>query len=144
MTKYFTIAELTRSDTVNRLNSDTIAENDIDNTPPTDVVRRLETLAARLLDPVRELWGGPLRVNSGYRCPELNRVLNGAPSSQHMRGEAADITTGSVAGNKRLFDKIVAAQKVGQIAFDQLIDESNYTWLHLSWSTNNRNKILHL
>jgi len=138
MAKYFTISELTRSNTA--------MARGIDNTPPPIVVARLKLLTERLLDPVRELWGAPLMVNSGYRCAALNRAVGGAARSQHLTGEAADITTGTVSGNKQLFDEIVAAQKAGEVSFDQLIDESNYAWLHLSYKghTENRNQILHL
>lgn len=145
MSKYFTKEELTRSDTVNQLNSDTIAENDVDNTPPVEAERRLAVLAERLLDPIRELWGAPLRVNSGYRCLTLNSAIGGAAESMHLLGEAADITTGTISGNKRLFDKIVAAHKRGEIRFTQLIDEKNYQWLHVGYDENNlKNQILHL
>lgn len=101
MAKHFTLAELTHSAEA--------AQNNIDNTPPADAVARLNTLADKLLDPVRELWGGPLTVNSGYRCTALNRIVGGAARSAHLRGEAADITTGSTEGNRLLFNMIVAA-----------------------------------
>ncbi len=133
MAKYFTIDELTRSSTAERLG--------IDNTPRMETCGRLETLAERLLDPVRELWGAPLTVNSGYRCGELNRVVGGAAGSQHLAGEAADITTGSVEGNRRLFGLIVG----NDLDFDQLIDERGYAWLHLSYRAGkNRKQILHI
>ena len=67
----------------------------IDNTPPSSAVKALNDLVDNVLDPLREAWGGPIRVNSGYRCPELNRIVGGTPTSQHQRGEAADITVGS-------------------------------------------------
>jgi len=135
--KYFTIQELTHSTTA--------TARGIDNTPPPQVAVKLAALANNLLDPVRELWGAPLTVNSGFRCPVLNKAVGGVPTSQHVKGEAADITTGTVSGNKRLFNKIVAAQKAGQIRFTQLIDESNYTWLHLSYDGQNlKNQVLHL
>ena len=136
MAKYFSLAELTASDTA--------LQKGIDNTPLPDAVVKLTALADKLLDPIREMWGAPITVNSGYRCPQLNAAVGGAVASQHLRGEAADITTATVSGNKQLFDKIVAAQKRGEIAFDQLIDESNYSWLHVSYSAKNRNQILHL
>jgi len=154
MSKYFSLAELTRSSAALRLG--------IDNTPPEAVAARLELLAARLLDPVRELWGAPLIVNSGYRCAELNRAVGGAARSQHMEGEAADITTGSREGNRRLFVAIVECAAgdmggsgsmdgmgnmgdMGAIEFDQLIDEHGYSWLHLSYREGgNRHQILHL
>lgn len=137
MAKFFGLNELSRSDTAFR--------RGIDNTPPPEAAARLEALAGRLLDPVRELWGTPLTVNSGYRCPALNTAVGGALSSQHLRGEAADITTGSSSGNCRLFERIVMAAAAGTLDFDQLIDERGYTWLHLSYRAgSNRRQILHL
>jgi hypothetical protein len=133
MSKYFNIDELTRSAQARA--------RGIDNTPDAVAAARIEALAERLLDPVRELWGGPLTVNSGFRCPALNAAVGGAPASQHIRGEAADITAGSAEQNRRLFEAIVSSP----LAFDQLIDESNYSWLHLSWRAGaNRRQILHL
>jgi hypothetical protein len=137
VSKHFSFDELTRSATAARLG--------IDNTPPPPAAVRLEALAERLLDPVRELWGAPLRVNSGYRCTALNRAVGGAPRSQHMAGEAADITAGSREGNRRLFEAIEAAVRRGDLALDQLIDERGYRWLHLSYREgDNRQQILHL
>ena len=92
--KYFTIKELTRSDTARHLG--------IDNTPPASAVMALNELVDHVLDPLREAWGGPIHVNSGYRCPELNKIVGGTPTSQHQRGEAADITVGTRSGNRRL------------------------------------------
>jgi hypothetical protein len=144
MAKYFSLPELTRSRTAERLG--------IDNTPGPEAEARLAVLAERLLDPVRELWGGPLTVNSGFRCEALNRAVGGAAGSGHLSGEAADITTGSRAGNRRLFGMIVwaAGTETGTgtgtgIAFDQLIDERDYSWLHISYRAGaNRRQILHL
>ncbi len=135
--KYFTIDELCASDTAER--------KKIDNTPNADARLRMQRLIEQLLDPIRASWGAPITVNSGYRSPALNRAVGGVATSQHVKGEAADITVGSTADNKRLFDKIVELQKAGRIAFDQLIDESNYAWIHISYRAgNNRNQILHL
>ncbi len=131
--KYFSVAEL--------VSSATATERGIDNLPSAEVRRNLETLIVKLLDPVREMWGAPLRVNSGYRCAELNRAVGGARGSSHLRGEAADITTSCRNRNKQLFDMIVAAE----MEFDQLIDERNYAWLHLSYrAEGNRRQVLHL
>lgn len=134
MAKYFTLGELCKSDVA--------LQKRIENTP-TDVetIERLNTLMEQCLDKVREMWGKPIGVNSGYRSPELNRAVGGAKNSQHMRGEAADITTGTKDNNRKLFDLIVASD----IDFDQLIDESDYKWLHLSHSRGyNRRQVLHL
>jgi hypothetical protein len=133
MAKYFTLNELIRSETA--------LARGIDNTPPCEAAACLETLARLLLDPARELWGAPLAVNSGFRCPALNKAVGGTPTSGHLRGEAADITTGSREGNRRLFEMIAASG----LEFDQLIDERNYRWLHLSYREGaNRHQILHL
>ena len=83
--KYFTIRELTRSATAT-------AEK-IDNTPSQAVVDKLTALIENVLDPLREAWGAPIIVTSGYRSPALNRAVKGAPTSQHVLGEAADIHT---------------------------------------------------
>ncbi len=130
--KYFTFAELTASAAA--------TARGIDNAPGPEIREKLTFLTERLLDPVRERWNAPITVNSGYRCPALNKAIGGAPTSQHIRGEAADITVGSPEENRRLFDLILS----GGFSFDQLIDEKNYRWIHVSYSRNNRNQILHL
>lgn len=134
MAKYFTLSEL--------LHSDTATVRRIDNVPSHDVIRRLNALMDECLDPVRELWGNPIGVNSGYRSPALNAAVGGASSSQHMKGEAADITTGSIAGNLQLLKRIAAST----IPFDQLIDENGGRWIHISYRADgkNRKQILHL
>lgn len=135
ISKYFTLEELTRSVTAQRMC--------INNTPSAAGTNKLSYLSKHCLDKIRELWGKPIHVNSGYRCTELNKAIGGAKNSQHILCEAADITTGSVDGNKGLFDLIVKSD----IDFDQLIDERNYQWLHVSCKylcQGNRHQILHL
>lgn len=133
MAKYFTSVELTQTN------------YKIPNVPSSSELLRLIYLMDHLLDPIRSRWGAPIKVNSGYRSPELNRRVGGAVNSQHLKGEAADITTGTISGNKMLFDLIRTMQADREIVFDQLIDEKNYSWLHVSIkSTGNRNQILHL
>lgn len=133
MAKYFTIGELCKSETA--------LANNISNTPDNTTIERLNALMEECLDKVRELWGKPIGVNSGYRSAELNRAVGGKKNSQHLRGEACDITTRCKAHNKRLFEMICASD----IEFDQLIDESNYKWLHISYCKgDNRKQVLHL
>ncbi len=135
--KHFTIAELCRSTTADI--------KCIDNTPAPEIHEKLQTLIEELLDPIREAWGKPIRVNSGYRCPALNKAVGGVSTSQHQKGEAADLNAGDPAKNRELFDKIVEMQKAGRIAFDQLIDEARYKWVHISYrKTDNRGQVLHL
>lgn len=134
MAKYFTFKELTGSETAKHLG---ICNSRL----PLEAAVRLDQLMDYLLDPVRVMWGAPVFVTSGYRCPELNTAVGGAVGSQHVKGEATDITTGSREGNRKLFDMIVASE----LEFDQLIDECNYLWLHLSYRMNkNRRQVLHL
>ena len=131
--RFFTTNELIQSQTAKSLG--------INNIPPTAAHQALIDLIENTLDPVRELWGSPVQINSGYRSPKLNKAVRGAANSQHMRGEAADITTGTKAGNKKLFAMIVE----GDIPFDQIIDEQDYTWIHISYNcSNNRRQVLHL
>lgn len=133
MAKYFTLGELCKSDVA--------VEKRIENTPDNPTIERMQALMDECLDKVREMWGKPIGVNSGYRSYELNKAVGGAKNSQHLRGEAADITTGSKDNNRKLFDLIVASD----IPFDQLIDESGYKWLHISYCKDyNRKQVLHL
>ena len=74
-----------------------------------------------------------------YRSAALNRKLKGVPNSQHLSGEAADITTGSIAGNKQLFELVQSLN----LPFDQLIDEKGLRWVHVSYrKENNRRQVL--
>ncbi len=132
MGKYFTTEELVRSDSA--------ISAGLDNTPGVEAAESLQRLIECLLDPLRELWGAPIRVNSGYRCAALNARVGGAKNSQHTKGQAADIDAGGPAKNKKLFEMIL---KSG-LAFDQLIDEKDYRWLHVSYTPANRGQVLHL
>ena len=127
--KYFTIAELCRSATARR--------SGIDNRPPASAVKALTVLVDEVLDPLREAWGGPIRVNSGYRCPELNEAVGGTPTSQHQRGEAADITVGSRSANRRL----LALLKRLDLPVDQCIDEKGCRWIHVSHRTGSNRRM---
>lgn len=130
--KYFTIKELCKSSTA--------VWKKIDNSPNSEIIKNLELLVDNILDPLRENYGKPIRVNSGYRCPDLNKAVNGSKTSQHMTGLAADITVGSPYNNKLLFNLIIDLD----LPFDQLIDEKNYSWVHVSYSNKPRKQILHL
>ena len=108
--------------------SNTATAKGIDNTPDQTVTNNLTKLIEAVLDPLREWYGKPIIVNSGYRCEALNKAIGGAKSSQHMLGEAADITVGSKEENEKLFDYIK-----DNLEFDQLINESDFSWVHVSY-----------
>lgn len=130
--KYFTIKELCKSTTANQYN--------IDNTPSENVVKNLTLLVDNILDPLREALGKPIIVNSGYRSKALNAKVKGSSTSQHLFGQAADIKIGGPSENKKLFELI---QKL-KLPYDQLIDEYNFSWVHVSYSSRNRRQILHI
>lgn len=133
MGQFFTIGELCRSNVA--------ALKGLKNEPNTDVKLNLTKLIDNVLDPLRTAYRKPIYINSGYRCEELNRLVGGAKSSQHMTGKAADITAGSKEENRKLFELV---RKLG-LDYDQLIDEKDYSWLHVSYNEDfNRNEILHL
>ena len=131
--KYFSIVELCRSRVAER--------KKIKNEPTKAIEKNLEALVENVLDPLREAWGRPIHVNSGYRCAELNKAVGGSPTSHHVKGMAADITAGDTIANIKLFNLVL---KLG-LPFTQLIDERNYTWLHVSYDGENLKKqVLHL
>ena len=131
--KYFTIEELTASATAKR--------KGISNKPTADIVAALERLVENVLDPLREAWGAPIIVTSGYRSPKLNAAVGGARGSQHTYGQAADIRTVSdrPEDNRRLRDLLISLN----LPFDQLIDEFGCDWLHVNYRAGgNRGQIL--
>jgi len=125
LTKNFSLSELTRSEAA--------ARKGVDNTPPPEAVENLRALAEKVLQPLRDAVGKPMRVNSAYRGPEANKAVGGSKTSQHMTGEAADIEFDGF-DNKKLAEKIVALK----LPFDQLILEfykpgdPNSGWVHVS------------
>lgn len=132
--KYFSYEELTKS---------IIAKNKgIDNTPSTEIKKNLKALVDNILDPLREAYGKPITVTSGYRCPKLNTAVKGAKNSQHVKGQAADINgvKDLRSENKKLFDLVIKLN----LPYDQLIDEYNYNWVHVSFSDKPRKQILHI
>ncbi len=116
---HFTVNELTRSATATRMN--------IDDTPPPEMVDNLNRLIDTVLDPARRQLGKPVYVNSGYRCPELNRAVGGVPRSFHLQGRAADLNTGSLEGNRHLW------QILQRLPHVELIWEGGGTWIHVAY-----------
>ena len=125
--KHFTFQEFERSDTASRLK--------IDNRMPELAEAHVVELVDKLLDPLREAWGGPLIVTSGYRCPELNRAVGGSETSADTAGWAADLVP--AAGDPRdvrgLVDFAIEWLTATALPFDQLIFEhvGSSKWLHI-------------
>lgn len=126
LSKNFTLSELIRTSAP------------YENYPQVHERIALKKLVDNVLQPLRDLYGKPITISSGYRSPVVNRYVKGAAGSQHLRGEAADITAGSKEENKALFNLIRE-----NLTFDQLIDEYDYSWLHVSYKArDNRNEVL--
>lgn len=128
--KYFTIEELTRSATA--------TTRGIDNTPTPEIKANLERLVDKVLDGLREIYGKPITVNSGYRCPELNKAVGGSKTSDHVKGFAADLTGGSKQENEKIFNIIR-----DNFTWTQLINERDFSWVHVSYDPNRiKNQVL--
>lgn len=121
--KYFTIREFERSVTADNLR--------IKNTIPDNLRGNIEALVDNILDPLREAWGRPITVNSGYRSPSLNQAVGGVATSMHQSGQAADITVGSVADNQRLY-RLAQALKLPY--FELIGAKYGFKWLHISYA----------
>lgn len=126
MNNYFTIKELCYSYTAE--------QKGIDNSPSKEIEEHLKELIS-FLNPIREKWGSGIRVNSGYRCPELNKVVGGVDTSAHMLGYAADLYP----VNDKFDDfKVFIVNYLKDKEFDQCILEAsgNSEWIHLGLYNN--------
>lgn len=127
LSPHFSLEELTASSTARRLG--------IDNTPPAEALANL-AVTANGLEGVRSLLGQPMRIDSGFRCPALNRAVGGAKTSAHMSGYAADFVCPEF-GDPLAIVKAIAAS---ELPFDQVIQEG--TWVHISFDPQLRRRIL--
>ncbi|MEG1635129.1 MAG: D-Ala-D-Ala carboxypeptidase family metallohydrolase [Rikenellaceae bacterium] len=105
------------------IESEVAKEKHIDNTPPSEVRCNLRHLAVNLLQPLRDRFHRQMPINSGYRCPELNKAVGGVQTSQHQKGEAADVGC----SDPKL---LLTVLKNSRLTFDQAIVYP--TFLHLS------------
>ena len=130
LTSHFSLEEMTRSATAKRLR--------IANVPSQEQVENLKHLCENVLEPLRRHLGRPVIINSGYRSVRLNNAVGGAPASQHLRGEAADIR---VANRQELLDVMHFIMQ--ETDFDQLIWERNShgtEWVHVSYTSRRTNR----
>lgn len=118
----------------------------LDNTPNEKEKANLVRLVLEILQPVRDKWGRPIVVTSGFRSEAVNKAVGGARNSQHRLGEAADIKIGSKSQNKALFNFILDMVNKGEIKVGQLIDEYGYSWVHVSLPREGKpnNQVLHI
>ena len=143
LSKNFSISEFLKSNVARR--------KGIILDPPKEHIYNMQKLCLKVLQPVRIELGRPIKINSGWRSKELNKAIGGAykirdgeyiTTSQHCKGEAADlhyVDGKGNANNKLLFDTIL---DMG-LEFDQMINEFDYSWIHISYSKdNNRCQLL--
>lgn len=124
VTMHFTIEEMYASDTAKRLG--------INNKPNMQQMVNLVYLCAYVLEPLRVAMNEPIKIGSGFRCQQLNKSVGGVSSSQHLKGQAADLCIdGDIEKGKRWFNYIRQ-----HLPFDQLIWEHNAKgsyWVHVSF-----------
>ena len=128
LSNYFTWDEM--------LYSHTAEKHGIQNVPERKERVALEELVKRTLQPLRLAYGGPIQITSGYRCPALNKLVGGVPSSQHTKGQAADcVIRGSA-------QKLLGVLLANELPFDRVILYRKRNFLHISLrSENNRGDI---
>ena len=118
--QFITTAEMLRSSTAEKLNIKNVPNDPI-------VIENLEHTIEQL-DELRRLYGRPIIITSGYRCPALNKAVGGKPNSQHVKGQAVDIK----------WEKDLLLFIIQQCKYDQLIEETSKRtkWIHISFNKN--------
>jgi hypothetical protein len=130
ITKNFAISEFVHSHTATRFG--------IDNTPSASIVATLTNVLIPAMQQIRDLIGHPVIVKSGYRCPQLNSAIRGAPSSDHLTGHAADFVAPGF-GDPLAICRLLLAERES-LKWDQLIFEVG--WVHISFNVRRRNQVL--
>lgn len=124
--KYFSLAELTQSQTATR--------KGLNNTPNATIKQHLNELVDNILDPLREAWGSPIVISSGYRSPKVNKAVGGSTTSAHVTGYAAD--TYPANGNMKEYQEFVK-EFLKDKNFDQYICEypkkGIASWIHIGY-----------
>lgn len=123
ITQHFKLEEFEKSETAKRLG--------IDNSIPAALISNIKALCENVLQPLRDYVGVPIKISSGYRCPQLNAAVGGAKSSQHMKGEAADIHIPSVEVGRKWFE-ILKTLPHDQLIWERNSPTSNHYWIHVS------------
>jgi len=127
MTKNFTLSELLSSRTAHERGFSEQFD------PPQEIIDNLRNLAVNILQPIRDAYGMPIHVNSGYRCERLNQAVNGQKRSEHLKGMAADITCSNA---RKLYD----IASLLDLPFRQLIYYKDRNFVHVSYNPNDIKK----
>lgn len=135
--------------------SSTASKYGINNTPNAAQLECITKLVTTVLQPIRDAFGAPIIIDSGFRCPALNKKVGGVANSDHRYGAAADIHTksDSLADNKKLWDLIIKLKDEGKISCRQIIWEHGKknvgpSWIHVSvnnkWNSKKNNQIVYI
>lgn len=124
LTEHFDLKEFVRSATA--------TAHGIDNTPPESVVANLTNLCEKVLEPLRQWYGKPIVIGSGYRCPKVNKLVGGVANSQHMTGEAADLHLPDNEIGKQWFEYIRTHLPYDQLILERNTVNSSRFWIHVS------------
>ena len=131
ISKHISLEEATQSPTALRMG--------IKNVPNTEELEAMKYVAEYLFEPIREWYDKPIKINSFFRCVALNKAVKGSLTSGHVLGNSIDISGGNKIENKKIFDFI----KTSGLNYDQVINEYDYTWIHISLKkTGNRKQLL--
>jgi len=133
ISKHISLQEATESATALRMG--------IKNTPNEAELEAMKYVAENLFEPIREWYDKPIKINSFFRCSALNKAVKGSVTSGHVLGNSIDISAGSKAENKKIFEFI----KLSGLDFDQVILEFGGVWIHISLKKEkNRKQILYI
>lgn len=129
ISEHITLEEATQSPTALRYG--------LTNQPNEVELSNMKLVAEKCFEPLRNWYGKPIKINSFFRCVKLNDIVKGAKTSQHTKGCAIDMGAGSKEENKKLFEWCKE-----HLDFDQLINEYDYSWVHISYVSSGNRKML--